>query len=616
MGVQVVISRFNPLKIGARSKSIQLTAILLFLVSTAMGAPRKNVLILHEGSRLLPYQVLMAHEMQKDLTSGMSLDVEIFEEYLDNWRLTQDMSRAAHALDAKYSGKNFSLVIADGNHALRLLIDHPPNILRGIPVVFVSENDFNLLPDFPRHITGVATHVDYAATVRLAQALQPGLQHLYYIDSEPLAATAKGQILQSEFQAFRGQLEIVFWEQDDLATLLNKVNKLPPNSAVLFDTYFQDPSGKPYIPAQVCALVARSANAPVYTVYQTMIGTGALGGVVVNFEAIGSQAARIALALLRGAKISDFPIERSQNEVMIDWRVFEKLQLKEKQLPSAATVLYREPTMWARYRWYIAIGVIVILFELFLILKLAIEGKKRKESEKSARELAGRLIHAQEQERRRIAGELHDDVSQRLALVCLQIDTMRVSPPDSQEGLVRELSVLYDETDLISSDLHQFSRELHPNILEKLGLTSALRRYCSEFSAHRKIDINIDVAGEEPSISLQTALALFRVGQECLMNAAKHSQSPICNVWLSYKNDRIILDIKDQGIGFDTKKLREESGLGIESMRERLRSVGGTLRIESNPHCGTRIYAEAPIRRGVDVQSNYIAEQSPDISVA
>ena len=589
---------------------------MLLLVSTAMGATRKNVLILHEGSRLLPYQVLMAHEMQKDLTSTASLNVDIFEEYLDNWRLNPNMSRSSSALETKYSGKKFDLVVADGSQALQLLLDHPPNFLRDIPIVFVSVADFRLPPKLPSYVTGVTTHVDYAETIRLAQALQPGLQHVYYIDSQPLTDTAKNKMFQSEFQPFHNRLDLIFWEQDALGELLKKVDNLPPHSAVLFDTYFADPEGQTYVPAHICALVAMSANVPVYTMYQTMIGTGAVGGVVVDFEAIGRQASRIILQILHGAKISDFPVERSVTDVMIDWRQFERFGMPASALPASATVLYREPPMWVRYKWYFIVGGLVILVQLILILKLAIEGKKRKESEKSARELAGRLIHAQEQERRRIAGELHDDVSQRLALVCLQIDTLRISPSVSQETLIRELSVLYDETDLISSDIHQFSHQLHPSILEKLGLVSALRRYCSEFSAHRKIAVNIEIGGGEVSVNQETALALFRVGQECLMNVAKHSGASSCKVMLNYKNDRVTLDIEDQGSGFDPAGLKEKSGLGIESMRERLRSAGGTIRIESNPNRGTKVHAEAPIMQAAaHAELDHLTQDSPNIPV-
>jgi signal transduction histidine kinase len=240
----------------------------------------------------------------------------------------------------------------------------------------------------------------------------------------------------------------------------------------------------------------------------------------------------------------------------------------------------------------IAAGV-VILLQTILIIELGLAGKLRKRSERSARELARRLINAQEEERRRLARELHDDVSQRLALIAVHLDTMRISPPASHNDLIRELSVLYDETDLISSDIHQFSHELHPAILERLGLASALRRYCAEFSAHRKIAVHMSTTGEEARLDPETALAFFRTGQECLTNAAKHGGATGCKVLLTYADNRITLTVGDNGSGFDPKSPQAQTGLGIQSMRERLRSIDGTLRIQSSVLRGTTVFAEA-----------------------
>ena len=212
---------------------------------------------------------------------------------------------------------------------------------------------------------------------------------------------------------------------------------------------------------------------------------------------------------------------------------------------------------------------------------------------------ADRLIHAQEEERRRIAAELHDDVCQRLALVCLQLDTIRAAPPRSQESLVRELSVLYDETDLISSDIHQFSRELHPAILERLGLIPALHRFCDEFTVHRKIVVHFSTNGEEAVLDQEVALVMFRIGQECLMNISKHSGAESCDVTLRFSHDRVTLEICDTGTGFDLQEQKGSTGLGLQSMRERLRSVSGSLRVHSAPGRGTRVHAEVPIDRAV-----------------
>jgi signal transduction histidine kinase len=571
-------------------------AFLLLLGTTAARAAEKNVLILHEGSRLLPYQAIVSRELQNVIASDKSLDAEVFEEYLDNWRLNADSSRSADALETKYSGRRFDVVVADGSGALRLLMNHAPNFLRETPVVFVSVAINEGLGTLPPNITGVATHVDYPGTIRLAQALQPDLKYLYYIDGAPHSDGAgKNEMLGGEFQGFQKSLKIVFLENESLESLLEKVGNLPAHSAVLFDTYFEDSSRQTYIPAEVCAQVAARSNAPVYTLYQTMIGRGPVGGMVVNFEVLARQSGRMILGLLHGAKVSAIPVEESQSEAAIDWRAFKRFGLPERLIPSGAAIYFRNPTLWTRYRLFIITGGLVILLQMMLIFKLAIEGKRRKQSERSSRELAGRLIHAQEEERRRIAAELHDDVCQRLALVCLQLDTMRAGPPCSEESLMRELSVLYDETDQISSDIHQFSHELHPSILERLGLIPSLRRFCREFAAHRKIAVHFSTDGEEAVLAQEAALVLFRVGQECLMNISKHSGAESCDVLLRFSRDRVTLEVRDAGHGFDPDERKEAIGIGLQSMRERLRSVSGTLRIRSAPNRGTEVHAEVPI---------------------
>ena len=584
----------------------------LLFVPSALAAPRKNVLILHQGSRLLPYQFPLFSEMQRDLASKQ-FDIQVFDEYLDNWRISEDPGHAVRALEAKYAGVKFDVVVADGNPPFQVLLKRPPEFLRGIPVVFVAVLDLDLPSHLPSNITGVADHKEYSATVRLATRLQPGLQRIFYIGGGMPASALHEVSLRNEIAPFRSQLDIVDLHGLAVDDLLKRVESLPPHSAVLFISYLKDPFGNPYIPADVCDLVAGKANAPVYAVYQTMMGKGALGGVVINLGSIGKQAAKIVLGLLAGAPASRYPVEHADNEIEVDWKDLQRFGLSESRLPSSAVILFRPPPLWERYRGSLIAAGVVLLLLTILLIKLGLAGKLRKRSEQSARELARRLINAQEDERRRLARELHDDVSQRLALVAVHLDTMRRSPPASDNDLIRELSVLYDETDLISSDIHQFSHDLHPAILERLGLASALRRYCVDFSSHRKIAVQMSASGEEPRLDPEASLAFFRIGQECLMNAAKHGRATACKVSLNYADSRIALAVEDNGSGFDPESVTVETGLGIQSMRERLHSIGGTLRIQSSVLYGTTVFAEA---RLAPVATSHAAEtmrkETPD----
>lgn len=568
-------------------------ALLLF-APVAIGATRKNVLILHEGSRLLPYQFLLSSQLQKGL-GRTGFDVQIFDEYLDTWRLNNDPSYAIDALGAKYAGLKFDVVVVDGNTPFQVMLNRPPAFLRGTPVVFLTVPDYDLPSRLPPNMTGVTTHKEYSTTVRLATGLQPGLQHLVYIEGGLPPNALRETAVRDELEPFRRQLDIVELKDLPVDDLLKRVQSLPPHSAILFDTYLQDRSGKPYVPAEVSDLIAKSANAPEYVLFQTAMGSGATGGVLIGFESVGEQGAKIVRGILSGARVSQYPIEHSQNDIMVDWREFQRFGLAEGNLPPSAIMLFRPPTLWEKYRGYIIAAGIVILLQTILIIELALAGKMRKRSERSARELASRLINAQEVERRRIAGELHDDVSQRLALVAIHLDTLRRSPSVPRTELVRELTALYDETDQISSDIHQFSHELHPSVLDRLGLATALRRYCTEFSEHRKITVHMSTTGEEPRLSPEVALAFFRIGQECLMNAMKHSGATKCNVLLTYARNRLTLVVEDAGRGFKPARAQAKAGLGIQSMRERLRSIGGSLRIKSSLRHGTRVIAEAPL---------------------
>ncbi len=581
----------------------------LLFVPSALAATRKNVLILHQGSRLLPYQFLLSNEMQKDLANRQS-DIQVFDEYLDSSRLSQDPRYALGALEAKYAGFKFDVVVVDGNGPFQVMLNRPPAFLLGVPVVFVTVSDINVPSRLPASITGVTVHMDYDANVRLARRLQPGLRHIFWVSD---------MTLPNELAAFRNQMDIVDLQGLAVDDLLKRVKSLPPDSAILFDTYFKDPSGKPYVPAEVSDLIAKRANAPVYAFYRNIVGKGAVAGVVISPETVGRQAAKIVLGLLDGTPASRYPVEHAHNEIVIDWRSFQRFGFfSESRVPSSAVVLFRPPTLWERYRGYIIPTSVVMFLLTVLVIKLGLEDKLRNRLDQSARELARRLINAQEDERRRLARELHDDVSQRLALVAVHLDTMRISPPASGNDLIRELSVLYDETDLISSDIHQFSHDLHPAILERLGLSSALRRYCAEFSTHRKIVAHMSTTGEEPRLKPETALAFFRIGQECLTNAAKHGGATGCRVSLSYATNRLTLVVEDDGSGFDPESVQAQTGLGIQSMRERLRSIDGTLRIQSSVLSGTTVFAEArlapaamPHATGIVLEETADAQSAP-----
>ena len=223
------------------------------------------------------------------------------------------------------------------------------------------------------------------------------------------------------------------------------------------------------------------------------------------------------------------------------------------------------------------------------ILILAEDITHRRQMEVALAEVSRKLIQSQEQERARIGRELHDDINQRLAMLVLELQQLEEDP---SEVSVR-LQELRQQTNEISNDVQALSHELHSSKLEYLGVASGIRSWCNEFAERQGMEINfkIDVRSPIPS---EIGLTFFRILQEALHNAVKHSGVKHVDVQLLERSNEIQLMIADTGKGFDVEAAKHGRGLGLASMEERARLVKGTVSFESRPMSGTTIYVRVP----------------------
>lgn len=206
-----------------------------------------------------------------------------------------------------------------------------------------------------------------------------------------------------------------------------------------------------------------------------------------------------------------------------------------------------------------------------------------------------RLVETQEQERARIARELHDDINQRLALLAIEIERFKDLVSISPAEVGRRLGTLTNQVDEISRDVQAIARRLHSSKLEFLGLVSAIGAFCRESAEQHKVEIEFQHGDIPRDLSDDVKLCLFRVLQEALHNAVKHSGVRHFEVRLYAAPDELTLQVSDSGIGFDPDSAASQSGLGLTSMRERLHLVSGTLSIQSSRRRGTTILARVPL---------------------
>ena len=212
------------------------------------------------------------------------------------------------------------------------------------------------------------------------------------------------------------------------------------------------------------------------------------------------------------------------------------------------------------------------------------------------RGLARRLISAHEDERRRIARELHDDLSQRLASVAIDSSMLESEIRAVTESGADKLAKLSDRIRRLSADVHQVARQLHPSILDELGLVKAMQAECDAFQRRSGIALRFEGPSEYSSVAKSTELALYRIMQECLRNIEKHSRAVSACVTLHVNEAQISLTVTDTGTGFDPTQQREEPGLGMASLKERAGLLGGTVTIQSEIGRGTTVTAHLPAK--------------------
>ena len=224
-------------------------------------------------------------------------------------------------------------------------------------------------------------------------------------------------------------------------------------------------------------------------------------------------------------------------------------------------------------------------------------------NQKDLQRLAGRLIKGKEEELRRLSRELHDDLTQRLAVLAIEAGTLELQMHETTLPLPQQLQIISKikkQLIEVSEDVHRISRQLHPTILDDLGLVRAIESECAALQQREDIMINFIRENVPDDIANDIPLCLYRIVQEGLHNIINHSGAPSCEVVLQGSDAAVSLTVRDEGVGFDPEEVRNKPGLGLSSMRERVQLAGGTFAIDAGPGRGTAIHVIIPLERRVE----------------
>ena len=493
-----------------------------------------------------------------------------------------DSPRAIEArVRERYQGVRMAVIVALSDPAIDAALRWRDALWPGVPVICLQTGDNDSLRSSGPQAPTIRVHIDPTATLQTALALLPDTTNLAIVGG----AEVRGRLaatLETAARTIDGRLKLIELVGLPMPELRRRVAALPPRTIILSAGIALDGRGRRWLSTDAHDYFSPSANAPIFTVHGGLLGHGVVGGVVLDYEALGHEAAERALRLLAGEPAaSTEAVDTRSLRAQFDHRELERWGIADASLPKGSEIVFRPPSFWEEHKGKVVAVGVALLLQSLAITSLLFERRRRRSAEGRLRHLSARLITAQEQERSRIARELHDDASQRLALLAIELDQLQA------------LS-LADSARALSADLHRMAHELHPAILDQLGLLPAARRFAAELAARHGMTIEVSSDGWPESLPRDAALVLYRVMQEALQNAVKHSGAASVEVAFRARGPELTLRVADQGRGFAPEQIEGAYGIGLAGMRERLRLVGGGLRIESAPHGGTIAEAWLP----------------------
>ena len=578
---------------------------LVFLVSvsgtTSAQAPAKrNVLILSDVGMSHSLTVAVTQQIVGGVGERRDRHVEFYSESLDLQAFPGAPSQedVQEWLAKKYGERKLDVVVAVGPGAIEFLSNDAPALFPEVPIVICgSASDQASNPKLASRFTGTWVKLEPEKTLELALHLFPDTRHVFVVGGSSDFDKVVMSLTKRALSPIKAKSEIVYLTDMEMNRALEHLRTLPDHSIELYTSFFQDSAGNKFLNAtKALPMIAAASNGPDFGMSDTYIGHGIVGGYVLPFERQAKITAQIVSRLLDGKKAQELPIETLASVYMFDWHELQTWHISESSLPSGSVVMFREPSVWERTKWIWMTSLLIITVLSAITTYLLSNRRQLKLATDRQMQLSGLLINAEEQERSRVASELHDDFSQRLAILALGLENVQEATPASFRDIHKQLHELSNSTSELGTDLHTLSHQLHSSTLESLGLVPAVGAMCKEFAA--KQGIRVDFTSNEIPRSLRpdVALCIFRIAQEGLRNVKKYSGAKEADVDLRMTGDIVEISVRDEGCGFDLSKLRQNGGIGIRSMEQRACLLRGKFEIHSEPGKGTTLKARVPLK--------------------
>jgi len=609
------------------------SVLVLICGSVIAAEPVRNVLVLYGAGRLLQANIEADRGLRLALRSSPERPIAVFDEFLDVPRFGgPDYPRiVATYLREKYASNPPDVIVAGSDDAFAFLLRHRAQFFPGKPLVHEGVPAWFLrsMAPLPADVIGVPVEYDFAATMDQALHWHPQARHVVLVTGAAAQDRAWEARLRSEALQFEARASIEFLAGLPDDAVLKRLGELGPDSVVFTPGYWQDGDGRNFTPRSSVAAIAVASKAPVYGPYSTFIGTGAVGGFMTDFEAMGRQAGETVNALLDRAAPASLALPPTMPMALkVDWRQVRRWGIAEAEIPGDAVVQFREDSLWRAHRGELTAAALVFLIQAALIAALVFERRRRRLAELATNRHRAEFAHAS---RLAVAGELTasiaHEINQPLGAILANADTAE---------LLLEFGA--DKRD----DLRRIVADIRRDDLRAGEIIRRLRTLLSKQQVeHRAFDLNDAVRDMESllrpevkrrGMALELRLApsvLALVGdriqiQQVLINLVLNAMDamtamsePRRTVVVATQGSagRIGITVRDRGKGIAAEDLpkifdsffstkRTGMGLGLSIARTVVEAHGGHIRPESSAGEGAAFHVELPMASSANVAAS------------
>jgi signal transduction histidine kinase len=563
--------------------------------------------------------------IRKHLAEANLGPFDFYTEGIDAYRFhSEEYERElASFLASKYRDRKPVLIFALTEIALDFILRSRDRLWPDVPVVATSV-DPKYLENWnrPPLVAAIGQDEDFTDTALLVRALQPDARRALIVcgtgdrDAEPTLKAIRS------LQALRPPIEIDVRSGVPIEDFPKEFGRLPDDTIVLFTMMFRDNLGRSVSGREATAALAAASSVPVYAGYSVQLGTGVIGGGLVDFEYVGRAAAAMGARILRGEAPQSIPIQKSSPPLLaVDDRVLRRFGIPESRLPARYELHFRTPTFWEQYRWRIIAVVVALGLQTALIIGLLTERQSRKRAEDDSRRRRQELAHAA---RLATVGELaasiSHEINQPLGAILANVKAVEMlHDPASANGVeVRQILADIRKDNLRAHDVIRHVRGLAANRameMEAVDVNALVSDVCSLLGAEARR------RGVVPELDLDVNLPTVQADrvsfEQVLMNLVLNAMDAVEQVPIDRRRiviqsrradeERVTVAIRDTGLGispealprlfesfFTTKK--EGLGLGLSICRTILEAHGGSIRAENDPAGGASFSMAIPTR--------------------